>query len=452
MAAGAIGRICCSINSATQSAEQDQSKVGSAPSELSLFSGESVLNILRLILDASELSEVLLIVARLVESLGNRMFCTVWLPDSGGSHLYCAAAPSLPGFAAKVGRMSISAKGGSCGTAVYRREPVYIADIQRESIWDEYRDRMSPYGMRAVWSRPLFTREGKVLGTFALLYREIRTPDSHDLQLIENASQLAGIAIERHMHEDALRHERDRLRLLLEITNGVTSRLELRQVVDALSTSLFTVMQCDVSALILLDPETGELRVEKLYNPYARGPFREGWLVPMNSSISGQVFRTSKTIVLNGFEQFREDPQVFGNADGRHIYRRVVGEQLRTGCYLPPIERHRVLGVLMLSRRTDNVFTSDDVTLLEQVARQVTIAVENTLEYEEARKDHDKETRQRLYLEDEIRAQSGAIVGDSAALKDLCNWYPSLRPQIRACWSSAKPAPVRSWLPGRFTI
>ena len=67
---------------------------------------------------------------------------------------------------------------------------------------------------------------------------------------------------------------------------------------------------------------------------------------------------------------------MFGNADGRHIYRRVVGEQLRTGCYLPPIERHRVLGVLMLSRRTDNVFTSDDVTLLEQVARQVTIAVE----------------------------------------------------------------------------
>ena len=52
------------------------------------------------------------------------------------------------------------------------------------------------------------------------------------------------------MHEDALRHERDRLRLLLEITNGVTSRLELRQVVDAFSTSLFTVMQCDVSALI----------------------------------------------------------------------------------------------------------------------------------------------------------------------------------------------------------
>src|ERR1700759_3757560 len=113
MRAAALGRMCCSMNSAIHSAEKDQSKVVSEASELNLFSGDSVLNILRLILDGSELSEVLTLVARLVESLGNGMFCTVWLPDSGGSHLYCAAAPSLPGFPAKAGRMSISSKGGS---------------------------------------------------------------------------------------------------------------------------------------------------------------------------------------------------------------------------------------------------------------------------------------------------------------------------------------------------
>ena len=70
-------------------------------------------------------------------------------------------------------------------------------------------------------------------------------------------------------------------------------------------------------------------------NPDARGPFREGSLVPINSSISGQVLRQSKIIVVNTFEQFREDPEVFGNADGRLLYNSVVGEGLRTGCYLP---------------------------------------------------------------------------------------------------------------------
>ena len=161
------------------------------------FSSEAVLDTLRLILAGSELSEVLTIIAQLVESQGRGTLCTIWLPDTDGKHLYCAAAPSLPGFAASSGPTIIGPKGASCGTAVYRREPVYVADILKEPSWDDYRDRVAPFGIRAVWSRPLFTREGKVLGTFAILYREVRHPDGDDLQLIENAGHIAGIAIEQ---------------------------------------------------------------------------------------------------------------------------------------------------------------------------------------------------------------------------------------------------------------
>ncbi|MGA2599220.1 MAG: sigma 54-interacting transcriptional regulator [Bryobacteraceae bacterium] len=403
------------MKTATQSLAE-LPNVERAHNESGFFSSESVLNILNLILGGSELSEVLAIIAGLVESKGNGTLCTIWLPDADGKHLYCATAPSLPGFAANVGRMSIGPKGASCGTAVYRQEPVYVADILGDSIWDDYRDLVLPYGIRAVWSRPLFTREGKVLGTFAILYREVRNPDAIDLQSIENASQIAGIAIERHVNEEALRHERDRLRLLLEITSSVTSRLDFRQVVEALSTNLFRVMQCDVSALLLPDSESGDLRVNILYNPDARGPMREGSLVPMNCSISGQVMRNAQSVRVDSFEQIRADPAIYGNPGGRRLFERVIQEGLRTGCYLPLVGRNRVVGVLMLARRSDNAFEQDDVTLLEQVAHQVAIAVENALEYEKAVKDRDKETKQRLYLEEEIRAQCGAIVGDSTAL------------------------------------
>jgi formate hydrogenlyase transcriptional activator len=404
------------MKSATQSTAHELPKVGRAQNESGFFSSESVLDILKLILAGSELSEVLAIIARLVESQGDGTLCTIWLPEVDGKHLHCAAAPSLPGFAANVGPTSVGPKGASCGTAVYRKEPVYVADILHDSLWDDYRHLFQPYGIRAVWSRPLFTREGEVLGTFAILYREVRNPDAIDLQLIESASHIAGIAIERHLHQEALRHERDRLRLLLEITSSVTSRLDFRQVVEALSTNLFRVMQCDVSALLLPDSESGDLRVTILYNPDARGPFREGWLVPMNGSISGQVLRTAKTVRIDSFEQVGEDPEIYGNPDGQRLYDCVVQEGLRAGCYLPLIGRDHVVGVLMLSRRSDNVFENDDVILLEQVAHQVAIAVENTLEYETAVKDRDKETKQRLYLEEEIRAQCGAIVGESPAL------------------------------------
>src|SRR5277367_2825964 len=92
-------------------------------------------------------------------------------------------------------------------------------------------------------------------------------------------------------------------------------------------------------------------------------------------------------------------------------------EGLRTGCYLPLVGRNGAVGVLMLCRRSDNTFEKDDVILLEQVAGQVAIAVENALNYETAIKDREHETRQRRYLEDEIRSEFAEIVGDSPVLK-----------------------------------
>jgi formate hydrogenlyase transcriptional activator len=402
---------------ATQSPAEFSSRVEPGQKESALFSGDSVLSILRLILAGSPLSEVLTIIAQLVESKGDGTLCTIWLPDSSGKQLHCEAAPGLPGFSAHVGSMLIGPKGGSCGTAVYRKEPVFVTDILNDPIWDHYRHLLLPYGIRAVWSQPLFTSDGKVLGTFAIHYREARSPDAEDLRLIENVSHIAGIAIERHINEEKLRLEHDRLRLLLEITSNVTSKLDLRQVVEALSTNLFRIMRCDVSALLLPDSESGELRVTTLYNPDARGPFREGSLVPMHSSISGQVLRKGKSIRIDSFEQVREDPDIYGNPDGQLLYERVIEEGLNVGCYLPLVGRDGVVGVLMLSRRSDNAFEKDDVILLEQVACQIAIAVENTLDYEKAIKDRDKETKQRLYLEEEIRTEFGEIVGESPALK-----------------------------------
>ena len=402
---------------AVQSAAELSSLGTPANDKSGLFSTEAVLNLQKLIFAGSPLSEVLTNVAQLVESQAESMFCTIWLPDENGKQLHCAAAPSLPGFRDKVGTMAVGPKGASCGTAIHRRESVYVTDILTDPIWDDYRDRLLPYGIRSVWSRPLFTCEGKALGTFSINYREPRNPCANDLQLIENASHITGIAIERHMKEQALQHERDRLRLLLEITSSLTSRLDLRQVVEALSTNLFRVMQCDVSALLLPDSESGALRVTILHNPDSRGPFREGSLVPIKGSISGQVMRKAKTVRIDSFEQVREDPEIYGQPDGQLLYKRVVEEGLKTGCYLPLKARDRVVGVLMLCRRSDNAFEKDDVNLLERVASQVAIAVENTLEYEKATKDRDKETKQRRYLEEEIRADLGEIVGESPELK-----------------------------------
>jgi PAS domain S-box-containing protein len=201
---------------ATQSTRpQAQSGLETAQNETVLFSGESVLDILKMIFAGAPLSEVLSIIARLVESQTKGMFCTVWLLDADGKHVRCATAPSLPGFSAKWDRTPVGPNGACCGTAVYRREPVYATDILCDPLWDDYRHLLLPYGIRAVWARPLFSREGKALGTFSILYREVGSPSAAHLQLIENASHLVGIAIERTRDEAALKDSEARKAAIL---------------------------------------------------------------------------------------------------------------------------------------------------------------------------------------------------------------------------------------------
>jgi formate hydrogenlyase transcriptional activator len=392
-----------------------------------MIESASVLNVLKLIFDGSPLSQVLTVIAQLVESRGDGLFCTIWLPDEDGKALHCEVAPSLPGFTAHVGRTVIGPKAASCGTAVYRKEPVYVTDIVTDPLWDDYRHVMVPFAIRSVWSRPVFSSEGKILGTFAILYKEMRSPGETDLEVIENASHITGIAIERHRSEEALRHERDRLKLLLEITNSMGAKLDLRHLVGVLRTNLLGVTRSDFCALLL--PHDGEqLRMTVLYNPGARGFISDGMLVPIKGSSCGKAFRTGVAQHVHRLADLRDDPETFGNPEGSPVLDQLMAEGLKSGCELPLLGRNGVAGVLAALGRSEFAFGEDDVAFLGQVARQVAIAVENALDYEKAMRERDKEAEQRLYLEEEIRAEFGAIVGDSPALKSALSLVSVVAP------------------------
>jgi formate hydrogenlyase transcriptional activator len=389
---------------------------------------DAVLDILKLILAGSPLSEVLIVIARLVESQGTGTLCTIWLPDEDGKQLACVAAPSLPGFSAHVGSMAIGPKGGSCGTAVYRREAVYVTDISVDPIWEHYRHLLLPFGIRAVWSQPLFTSDGRVLGTFAIHYREARSPAAHDLRLIENASHIAGIAIERHVNEQKLRHERDRLRLLLTITNSMTSKLDLGHLLKALSTNLLSVTRCDFCALLLPHMDGRHLRTTLLYNPEPRGAIADGGLVPIKGSTCGKAFLSGKNLRIDRLADLEQDSESFASNEGKLFYERVMAEGLKSGCELPLVGRKGLIGVLGAFSRSERAFTEDEYSFLEQMAAQVANAVENALDFEKATEDKVRETNQRRYLEEEIRAEFGEIVGDSPILKSALDLVSVVAP------------------------
>src|SRR6185369_1291729 len=88
---------------------------------------------------------------------------------------------------------SIGPCAGSCGTAAFRREAVFVADIASDPLWADYKHLALPHGLRACWSTPILDAQRNVLGTFAIYYRKQGLPEEHQLQLIDVATHTAAI-------------------------------------------------------------------------------------------------------------------------------------------------------------------------------------------------------------------------------------------------------------------
>jgi two-component system, cell cycle sensor histidine kinase and response regulator CckA len=169
-----------------------------------LFAGENA--ILEMIALDAPLADVLDRLMRLTETRFEGLLASVLLLDPEGKRLRHAAAPSLPAaYMRAIDGTPIGPSVGSCGSAAYRKKMVIVTDIETDPLWAPYKYLAEPYGLRACWSAPIVSRWGKVLGTFAMYYREVRSPSRAELRLLKAATHFAGIAIEKAQLEERLR-------------------------------------------------------------------------------------------------------------------------------------------------------------------------------------------------------------------------------------------------------
>ena len=182
----------------------------------SLLEGEK--NLLEMIATGVALKEILNALCLTIESCRNGTLASILLLNRDGIHLNSVAGPNLPeGWTKQMEQLPIGPCAGSCGTAAYRASRVIVSDIATDPLWDvpEHRASALRHGLRASWSSPILSSKGKVLGTFCMYYRAPRSPDSHDMGLIETATHLARVAIERDRAEVALRNSEEKYRDLI---------------------------------------------------------------------------------------------------------------------------------------------------------------------------------------------------------------------------------------------
>src|SRR5580693_8997321 len=219
---------------------------------------------------------------------------------------------------------------------------------------------------------------------------------------------------------DELQRQNDRLQLLLNLTTKITSSLDLREVLRAIAANIREVMHADGVAVSLPDTASRKSRVFAMDFPHGKGLIKEELLVTP-SAAAQKAMDTLKPIVLDTREL---DNFVDGTTDI------AAAEGIKAICLIPLVNRGRVLGILATSRTTETPFTPEDVDFFSRASGQIAIAIENALAYREISELKDKLAQEKLYLEEEIRTDSGfeRIIGKSAALKRVLQMVETVAP------------------------
>ena len=164
--------------------------------------------LLEMVASSCPLTDVLTALCTFVEVISADCHCGVYLIDWSGPTFRNGAVPSLPAtFNDPIDGLPVRREIGPCGQAALLKQQVIVTDLETDPLWQEsaIRPLALAHGIRSHWSTPIYARDGRVLGTFAIFHREPASPTQIQQDLIAQVTHIASIAIERASSEAALK-------------------------------------------------------------------------------------------------------------------------------------------------------------------------------------------------------------------------------------------------------
>jgi formate hydrogenlyase transcriptional activator len=307
---------------------------------------------------------------------------------------------------------------------VYQNQEPLVTSLESiDARCSKFQAILKKYGVRCVCTLPLTTAHSKV-GTLTFASKAPDIYTAEEVCFLSVVADQIALAFDNALHFDAaqashqqLLKKNERVGLLLELTNHVVSNLEFRDLLRAVVASTRRVMGCDGVGITLADSDNTHLRIYALDYPFKDESYQEESLVPIDDDVSGAVFRSGQPWCGSVQEARR-----LGLKDSAQ-------PEVGTVCILPLVSRGRVLGTFGVVKYQENGFTGD-IEFLTQIANQVAIAVENALAFGEIRELKDQLSKEKLYLEDEIRTEMNfaQIIGNSASLRKVLKHVETVAP------------------------
>jgi formate hydrogenlyase transcriptional activator len=317
--------------------------------------------------------------------------------------------------------------GSAVGRAIDEQKPIYIHDLQAEL--SKIPQLASQVKFRTPHSAHIFpiSISGKKLGalTFAAAQREQFSPD--DMELMISVASHVAVALESAVATDAaqlyqrqLAHERDRLRLLLEINNQVVTQLDINELFRSASASIRKYFANDFTGFWLIDKQSNQLECAVLDFPCGKGfladiPGRE----VTDRDVEMMRARTAEIWSQEDIEKLRPA-----------VVERLKAESITAMAVAPLGTPNGPLGLLGMGSKRPNTFGQEDLDILSQISAQISLALDNALAYGRLTASKNRLEDERLYLESEIRAEYNFedLVGKSAALRKVLDQIEIVAP------------------------
>jgi formate hydrogenlyase transcriptional activator len=287
--------------------------------------------------------------------------------------------------------------------------------------------RFHPFGSAGPYSESylvIYAMFGVLVGWFSVsrqraekLLRDAR--NTLEQRVADRTKEFTRANRDLQSTQAELQSEKDRLRVLLDLTNDVVSNLELHDVLNVVAANVHQIINADVVGVGLPDFDTGQLKISALHFG-VEGSATGTELLPAVEIMPAGVFRSSQLWVGN-IEDLHED-QVQKEF--------LIAAGIQALCVMPLLSRERALGVLMIGRRADDPYSAHEIEFLARVSSQMAIAVENALSYRRISELTDKLAQEKLYLEDEIRSDANFedIIGTSKQLQRVLKLVETVAP------------------------
>lgn len=290
----------------------------------------------------------------------------------------------------------------------HQRE-LFFSDLSQESSFPDVLGPLREHKILTYYVVPLTNGQNQ-LGALGIGCSKRDAYLEADKRLLRRVAELAALAIENTVTREALRGEKQRLQALVDVNRTLASSLEVQRLLPMISECVTRVVPHDFAGVTLFEGDKEDMKAYVL-SPSPSPPMLEaGRSVALDQTLSATAFleRQSKTLTRADLERHAS-----------HIADRVLSAGIRTVRCMPLLTSKGTLGTLNVGSKKDQAFSEQDEELLNQIAAQLAIALDNARAYREIQALRDRLAEEKLYLEDEIRAELHfeEIVGESGELK-----------------------------------